>query len=103
MSDRLSIIVPTKNRCDAVKEFLDSFGRLRSLERIRPETIVADNDSTDDTWEMLKERSKYFPVSLKILKVTRPGKSAALNEAIRIARGEILAFLDDDVVLDAGW
>jgi GT2 family glycosyltransferase len=52
---------------------------------------------------MLKERSKYFPVSLRILTVTRPGKSAVLNEAIRIAGGEILAFLDDDVVLEEGW
>jgi GT2 family glycosyltransferase len=103
MSDRLSIVVPTKNRCHSVKEFLDSFERLRGLERIRPEIIVADNDSADDTWEMLKERSKYFRVSLKILKVTRPGKSAALNEAIRTASGEVLAFLDDDVVLDEGW
>jgi GT2 family glycosyltransferase len=103
MSDGLSIIVPTKNRCDSVKQLLESFERLRALERIRPEVIVGDNDSTDDTWEMLKERSKYFPVSLRILKVTRPGKSAVLNEAIRTARGEILAFLDDDVVLEEGW
>ncbi|HEX9144582.1 MAG TPA: glycosyltransferase [Candidatus Binatia bacterium] len=103
MSDALSIIVPTKNRCDAVKQFLESLERLRALERIRPEVIVGDNDSTDDTREMLKERSKYFPVSLRTLTVTRPGKSAVLNEAIRIAGGRILAFLDDDVVVEEGW
>ncbi|MGE5305243.1 MAG: glycosyltransferase, partial [Alphaproteobacteria bacterium] len=99
----LTVIIPTKNRCVLVKDLLESFKRLRGLEKIRPEIIVADNDSTDDTRGVLNEISKHFPVSLKILKVTRPGKSAALNEAIRTASGEILAFLDDDVVLDEGW
>ncbi len=103
MSNQLSIIVPTKNRCDAVKEFLESFKRLRSLERIRPEIVVADNNSTDGTWEMLEEKCQRFPLPLKILKVTRAGKSAVLNEAIRIAGGAILAFVDDDVVLEEGW
>lgn len=103
MSNRLSIIVPTKNRCDTVKQLLESFKRLQGLERICPEIIVGDNDSADGTREMLKQRSECFPVSLRILKVTRPGKSAVLNEAMRIARGEIFVFLDDDVVPEEGW
>lgn len=103
MSNHLSIIVPTKNRCDAVKAFMESFKRLRGLERIRPEIIFGDNNSTDETGDILKARSEHFPVSLRILNVSRPGKSAVLNEAIRVARGDILAFLDDDVILEEGW
>jgi GT2 family glycosyltransferase len=37
------------------------------------------------------------------MKVTTPGKSAVMNEAIRAACGQILAFLDDDVSVDPGW
>ncbi len=103
MPNRLSIIVPTKNRCHTVKEFIESFQRLRGLVRICPEIIVGDNDSTDGTREMLKQRYENFPGTLRILKVTRPGKSAVLNEAMRIARGEIFVFLDDDVVPEEGW
>ncbi len=103
MSNHLSIIVPTKNRCEAIKDFVKSFNRLRALERIRPEIIFGDNNSTDNTLELLKATSEYFPVPLRILNVTRPGKSAVLNAAIRAARGDILAFLDDDVILEERW
>jgi cellulose synthase/poly-beta-1,6-N-acetylglucosamine synthase-like glycosyltransferase len=33
----------------------------------------------------------------------RHGKSNALNTALHLARGELLAFTDDDVTLDPGW
>jgi GT2 family glycosyltransferase len=38
-----------------------------------------------------------------LLRTTSPGKSRALNEAIAVAKGDVLAFLDDDVVVDPAW
>jgi GT2 family glycosyltransferase len=98
-----TIIVPTKNRFDALIKLLDSLRKLRELERIQPEIIIGDNNSTDGTWEALQRESRNFPVALQLIKVTTPGKSAVMNEAIRAARGKILAFLDDDVIVDPGW
>src|SRR5688572_25264543 len=98
-----TIIVPTKNRFDALLKLLDSLKKLRHMERIRPEIIIGDNDSSDNTWEALQRESRDFPVELRSIKVTTPGKSAVMNEAIRAARGQILAFLDDDVIVDPGW
>lgn len=103
MSSRISIIIATKNRCESLKELLDSLAALRGLERIRPEIIVGDNDSVDQTGVLLKQRSGNCPVPLKTMNVTRPGKSAVLNEAMGSAGGEILAFLDDDVVVAETW
>jgi GT2 family glycosyltransferase len=37
------------------------------------------------------------------MRVATPGKSAVMNEAIRASNSKILAFLDDDVVVDPGW
>jgi GT2 family glycosyltransferase len=98
-----TIIVPTKNRSDAVLKLLDSLKKLRHLERTQPEIIIGDNDSSDNTWDALQRESRDFPVELRLIKVTTPGKSAVMNEAIRTARGRILAFLDDDVIVDPGW
>jgi GT2 family glycosyltransferase len=98
-----TIIVPTKDRLDVLIKLLDSLKKLRELQRIQPEIIIGDNDSNDDTWETLQRESRNFPVELRLIKVTKPGKSAVMNEAIRAARGKILAFLDDDVIVDRGW
>jgi GT2 family glycosyltransferase len=40
---------------------------------------------------------------MRALKVPRPGKSAAINDAVHAATGNVLAFLDDDVVVDKTW
>jgi GT2 family glycosyltransferase len=99
----LTIIIPTRDRCDSVTELLESLQRLRGLERIGPEIIVGDNGSADRTWDMLVKQAEQFPVPVKLLRVPRGGKCAVLNEAIRNASGKILAFLDDDVVVDPLW
>jgi len=98
-----SIIVPTRDRCQILKQLLDSLKKLRGLERIQPEVIIGDNGSKDQTWGMLQETARQFPVPFRTLKVSRPGKCAVINEGIRLAKGDILAFLDDDVVVEPGW
>jgi glycosyltransferase involved in cell wall biosynthesis len=55
--------------------------------------------SQDETPEVLHSIAKSFPVPLTLLKIQRRGKSAAMNEASRLADGNVLAFLDDDVVV----
>src|ERR1044071_6310209 len=100
---RLSIIVPSKNRGAILAELLESLRRLVPNKRIQPEIIVADNGSEDQTFDAVTSLAKNFPVPLKVIKVPRPGKSAAANEAVKSANGEFLAFLDDDVVIEKNW
>lgn len=99
----MSIIIPTRDRCETVKELLQSLSKLRGLESIQPEILIGDNNSKDGTWELLQTEAKQFPVPFYPMKISTPGKSAVLNEAIGVARGELLAFLDDDVVVEPGW
>ena len=103
MITTLSILIPTRDRQRQITRLLDSIRRSTGLERIRPEIIVGDNGSADQTWEMLRQKSAEFPVPLRPFQITAPGKCRILNEAIRIAEGEVLAFLDDDVTVEAGW
>lgn len=98
-----TIIIPTKNRREILSELLDSIKQLASLHRIRPEVIVVDNNSRDDTHEYLTATARHFPTRMRYLGVLRPGKSAAINDAVAISTGNVLAFLDDDVVVDRAW
>jgi glycosyltransferase involved in cell wall biosynthesis len=100
---RATIIVPTKDRTDVLAQLLDSIGQLEPIDGIVPEIIVADNDSQDNTYERVNAAAGCLPVTVRAVKVSRPGKSAALNEALKVATGDIVAFLDDDVVVDTNW
>ena len=80
---------------------------LASLDAMSPapvttETIVVDNGSTDDSPSLLAAWQEAQPNRLA-LNVSQPGKARALNAAIRHARGQWLAFLDDDIVVDARY
>jgi GT2 family glycosyltransferase len=102
-SFRPTVIIPTKNRADVLSQLLDSIEQLESTDGIVPEIIVADNDSQDDTYERLTATAKCCRTKIRTVKVTRPGKSAAINEALKLATGDVVAFLDDDVVVDKNW
>ena len=52
---------------------------------------------------MLQQKSAEFPTPLHLFQISAPGKCKVLNEAVKIANGDILAFLDDDVIVDADW
>jgi len=103
MSPRFSIIIPTKNRASALADLFASLKGLKGLAELRPEIIVADNDSQDETPAVVERATRDLPADVKRITTIRPGKSAALNDALKVATGDYLAFLDDDVVADSGW
>lgn len=86
----LSIIIPTLNEEKYLPELLKS---IKTQDLKSYEIIVADNNSVDKTVEIAK---KY---GCRIKSGGLPGK--ARNEGAKIARGELLLFLDADVVLPA--
>src|SRR4030095_11635563 len=100
---KLSIIIPTRNRARMVQTLLNSVRDLAGMDKFQPQIIVGDNNSQDETWKVLHSAAKSFSPPLTLLKVHTPGKSAVMNEASRAAHGDVLAFLDDDVVVQPNW
>src|ERR1043165_6456419 len=98
---RFSVIIATYNRADEVVKTLES---LQGLESSGPwEVIIVDNNSTDNTRDVVLERVNSFPVPLRYIMEKEQGRSAALNAGIRAAKGEILAITDDDVRVGPHW
>src|SRR5262244_2937475 len=97
MAIKLSIIIPTRNRARMVQTLLNSISDLAGLDKFQPQIIVGDNNSQDKTWKLLHIVAKSFSPPLTLLKIQSAGKSAVMNEASRVAQGDVLAFLDDDV------
>jgi glycosyltransferase involved in cell wall biosynthesis len=97
-----SVLLATFNRARLLDETLSSLRRLR-VEGLVWEVVVADNNSTDNTREVLARQAHDFPVPLRVVTAKVQGRSSALNAAIAEARGDILAFTDDDVRVAERW
>jgi glycosyltransferase involved in cell wall biosynthesis len=96
----VSVIICTHDRTDALKICLESFCSMRYPHY---EMIVVDNaPSTSATAELVQHYTCELP-SLSYVREDRPGLSNARNAGLRAARGEIIAFTDDDVVVDPFW
>ena len=98
----ISVIVATRDRAPVLERMLDAF---RSVQEPPGgwELIVADNGSSDATADALRARAATRTLPLRFLRVEQPGKPVALNQALRLAHGDALAFTDDDCVPDRAW
>ena len=96
-----SIIIPTYNRADELRETIRSIAKLNVAGDW--ELLVADNNSTDHTRTVVEEESATFPASLRYLFEPEQGRYAALNTGIRAARGKIIATTDDDARVEPDW
>ena len=98
---RYSIVIATYNRAGDLR------GTLESLARLRPsgdwETIVVDNNSTDDTRAVVEAAAATFPAPLHYVFEKQQGRSPALNAGIRRAQGAIVVTTDDDVRVEPDW
>jgi len=100
---KISVIVCTLNRCGSLAETLKSLAASRLPAPVEWEVLVVDNNSTDRTREVVEDLSRQYCGRFRYVFEPTPGKSFALNTGIREARGDVLAFLDDDVTVDPGW
>jgi glycosyltransferase involved in cell wall biosynthesis len=99
----ITVILCTYNRSGVLAKALDSLACSRVAEATEWEVLVVDNNSRDQTRAVVKEFCRREPGHFRYLFEPEPGKSYALNRGIREARGEILAFLDDDITVEPDW
>jgi glycosyltransferase involved in cell wall biosynthesis len=94
---KLSVIVATKNRAHAIRPCLDSIAAaIANAAPLNAEIVVVDNGSTDDTAAIIQAWANTSGLPVKVLSESGAGKGRALNCALRVSKGELLAFTDDD-------
>jgi glycosyltransferase involved in cell wall biosynthesis len=98
---RFSILIPTYNRRDKLAVVLDAVAKQTGLDQ--GEVIVGIDGSTDGTEEYLQQRSEDYPCSLTFFKIKNSGRSVIRNQLIDRAQGEILLFIQDDIIVSENW
>jgi glycosyltransferase involved in cell wall biosynthesis len=96
----ISVIVCTYNRAGMLARVLESLDH-QTLDRARYEVIVVDNNSTDQTRQVVealrwRERQRYCVE-------TRQGLAYARNRGVGEAAGDYVAFIDDDAEAKTDW
>jgi GT2 family glycosyltransferase len=91
---KISVVVATYNAAPTLDDCLSSLERLRYPDY---EVIVVNDGSTDGSEAIM---ARY---SFRIISTPNQGLSAARNEGLRAATGEIVAFIDSDARADADW
>jgi len=91
---KVSVIIPTYNRCKDLYECLVSVFAFRD----KPyEVIVVDSGSVDETGKL----EACFPI--RFVSIEERNRERARNLGVSMASGDIIAFLDDDVVVCEEW
>jgi glucosyl-dolichyl phosphate glucuronosyltransferase len=94
----LSVIICTYNRAETLSRTLTCLSRCERPPKNRWELIVMDNGGADCTRQALLPFRRELPIVYA--REDRRGKYHALNSAVRMARSDLLVFLDDDVLPD---
>lgn len=98
----ISVVVCTHNRAAYLPKALRSLTG-QTLPGSRFEVVLVDNRSTDGTREIAAAFAGEGKIDLRYLHEPALGLSYARNAGWRAARGEIVAYLDDDAVASPGW
>lgn len=99
----ITLVLCTYNRSGSLVLALKSVAASILPEQIAWEILVVDNNSTDETPAAVKDFCGAFPGRCRYILEHRQGLSHARNTGIQNARGDIVAFMDDDVTVDERW
>src|ERR1043165_163989 len=97
----LTVAIPTYNRADYLRQTLAGIA-LQVFPPDQFEVLVIDNNSTDHTVAVVAEFADAHPAPRCVLE-TNQGLDHARNRAITEARGEIIVFADDDILVKPDW
>lgn len=98
----VSVIIPVYNDADGLHLTLESLVS-QTYPVTQHEIIVVDNGSTDQTQSVTLNFSEDFPNITLVVEDEIQSSYAARNAGIMESSGEIIAFIDADMVVDETW
>ncbi len=93
----VSVVIPVFNGSDTIVETIESVLIQREPGAIAVDIVVADDASTDDTSQKVAALAARHPGTIRFLQTkTNAGPAAARNRGLKVARGDLICFLDAD-------
>jgi glycosyltransferase involved in cell wall biosynthesis len=102
-AELITVAIPTHNRAALLAQTLASLGPLAIPDGAEIECLVIDNASADSTASVVRSAAAALRFPVRSVVEERLGSSFARNRAVDEARGELLCFVDDDVIVEPDW
>src|SRR3989338_7307450 len=94
---KLSVIIPTHNRAEALQKTLEAYGK-QNLEKTEFELIVIDDGSSDGTQALANTFIEQSAMNIRLLTLPDRGLPAARNAGIKDALGDIILLMNADTM-----
>jgi len=100
-----TVAIPTYNGAKRLPQVLDLLLKQTGIENLNWEIVVIDNNSHDNTNEVVKYYQKTYSqnICLRYFSEKKQGITFARIRAVSEARGEFIAFVDDDNLPASDW
>jgi glycosyltransferase involved in cell wall biosynthesis len=95
----ISVVIPTYNRIDQLSEVVDHLLNTETEGLFDVEIIVVDDGSALSPEPMLLEKKDRSPFPLRLIRQENGGPARARNRGLSEANGELVLFVDDDVLV----
>ena len=99
----ISIVICTRNRAKKLEQCIHHFGEVGIDRGLKWELIVVDNNSEDDTAKVVDRVKQRSDLPIQYVFEGRQGLSNARNRGVSEAQQQLIAFVDDDCLVDRGW
>jgi glycosyltransferase involved in cell wall biosynthesis len=99
----VSIVIPTQRRPEGLARAAASVLRQRGVDGRDLELVIVDNDAAPSAAEAARRLSTTAPFPVIYVHEPAPGVANARNAGMTAARGELIAFLDDDEEASQDW
>jgi len=93
----LSIVIPTYRGADSLGELLEGLGAVCRARGLNHEVVIVNDDSPDDTWDVLEKLAPSHPELVAIDLLHNHGQAVATMCGLAHARGTLVATMDDDL------
>jgi glucosyl-dolichyl phosphate glucuronosyltransferase len=100
---KISVVICTYNRANILGVAVESVAVQSLPESLTWEIVVVDNNSSDQTRQVVESLQRRYPDRIRYVFEPQQGISHARNAGIREARGEIIAYIDDDETASMDW
>ena len=98
-----TVIVCTYNRCGSLPACLGALATQKGLEAIDWEVLVVDNNSTDETPQMVERLARELPIRVRYAREGQQGLNHARNCGVINSHSTHFTFVDDDIQVSPQW